>query len=269
MTHDSDGPLGVNGSARTRALKLLQALAAAATARGHTVTAPVARHDRYGNPERRPDDLRFGVYGHEIGLRVTQLQDRANHVPTAKELADKQRYSWTRIPEYDYTPSNRLKFELPGRYEYQQSSWSDGVKSHIEDKLPEMLFEIEIRADAAERQRLADEERRRLEQLEEQQRIARATIKLNEQHRTEVLIAQLAAWEQAQQLDDYLAAMDRKITQIEDPDTAAAASEWLAWAHEYAARTNPLNGQLAMPPDPEPTHAALAPFLERSRRGAW
>jgi hypothetical protein len=266
---DSDRLLGVSGPSRARALRLLQALAAAATARGHTVTAPTAREDQYGNRERHPVHLRFGVRGHDVGLRVTQLDDRTDHVPTAKELAAQRRYSWTRIPKYDYTPSARLKLELPGRYEYQQSTWADGVKSRIEGKLPEILQELECRADAAERQRLADEERRRQEQIEEQRRIARATIKLNETHRAEVLNTQLAAWQQTRQLDDYLDAMDAKITQIEDPGTAAAAKEWLAWARAYAAGLNPLNGVIAMPPDPEHTYIALAPFLERSRRGIW
>lgn len=263
---DSNQLLQVSGPARTRALRLLQALAAAAASRGHTVAAPTARQDRDGYRDRDRGHLIFGVRGHDIVLRVTQLDDRADHVPTARELADQQRYSWTRIPKYDYTPSARLKVELPGRFEYQQSTWADGSKSQIETRLPEIVQELEFRADAAERQRLADEERHRQEQLEEQQRIARARIKLNESHRAEALRAQLAAWQQARQLDDYLAAMDAKITQIKDPDAAAAAREWLTWACAYTASLNPLNGTLAMPPDPEPTHTALAPFLERPRR---
>lgn len=175
------------------------------------------------------------------------------------ELADQQRYSWIRIPEYDYAPSDRLKLELSGRFEYQQSSWADGVRSRIEDKLPEIFRELEFRADAAQRQRLADEVRRRQEELEEQRRIARAAIKLNEAHRADVLKAQLAAWQHARQLDDYLTAMDTRITQIEDPDDALAAREWLAWARAYTASMDPLNATLALPPDPEPTHAALGP----------
>jgi hypothetical protein len=59
--------------------------------------------------------------------------------------------------------------------------------------------------------------------------------------------------------------MDTRITQIKDHETAAAAREWLAWARAYTAGLDPLNGILAMPPDPEPTHAALTPFLERRR----
>ena len=264
---DSDR-LPVSGPPRNRALRLLQALATAAAERSYGVTFPHSRSDPYGYQERDLDHLRFGVRGHDVGVRVVQLKDRSKHVPTARELAEKQRYSWTRIPDYDYTPSDRLRFEMPGRFEYQQSTWTDGVKSRVEGKLAGIFRELEFRADAAERQRQADEERRRQEELEERRRIARATIKLNETHRAEVLKAQLAAWQHARQFDDYLAAMDARITQIHDREAAAAAREWLAWARAYVASLDPLDGALAMPSDPEPTPAALAPFLERGR-GFW
>lgn len=259
----TDGLLPVTGPPRTRALRLLQALVTAVTARGHTVSAGTERTDHYGPRERRPIHLRFHVHGHDIGLRVTQVNDRTDHLPTPKELADQQRYSWTRIPKYDYAPSTRLRFELPGPHEHQQSSWADGAKSQLEDKLPEIVHEIELRADAAERARLQAEERRRQEQIREQERIARATTKLIESRRVDVLLAQLAAWQRVRQLDEYLATMTAKITQLDDPEAAEAAREWLTWAQAYAARLDPLNGALALPPDPEPTYSALAPFLER------
>ena len=257
----------VTGGPRSRALRLLQALAAAAAGLGYAVSFPHPRADQHGYQKRDRCHLRITLRGHDIGVRVIQLSDRSEHAPTAKELADQKRYPWTHIPKYDYAPSARLKFELVGRHEYQQSSWADSAKSCIENKLPEIFRELEFRADAAERQRRADEERRRQEELEEKRRIARATAKLIEAHRADVLKTQLGAWQYARQLDDYLTAMDSQITEIEDRETAAAAREWLAWAHVHAADLDPLNGTLAMPPDPEPTYAALAPFLER--RSFW
>jgi hypothetical protein len=258
----------VTGPPRSRALRLLQALAVAAVGRGYAVFFPHPRADQHGYQERDPCHLRFRLRGHDIGVRVVQLSDRSEHAPTAKELADQKRYPWTHIPKYDYAPSARLKFELAGRHEHQQSFWDDGAKNCIENKLPEIFRELEFRADAAERQHRADEERHRQEELEEKRRIARATAKLIEAHRAEVLKTQLAAWQYARQLDDYLTAMGTRITRIEDQETAAAAREWLAWARAHTAGLDPLNGTLAMPPSPEPAHAALAPFLER-RRGPW
>jgi hypothetical protein len=40
-------------------------------------------------------------------------------------------------------------------------------------------------------------------------------------------------------------------------------------ARAYTEGLNPLKGTLTMPPDPESTHAALAPFLDHRRLGAW
>ena len=61
--------------------------------------------------------------------------------------------------------------------------------------------------------------------------------------------------------------MASRVSQIDDPEAAAAASAWLTWAREYTAGLDPLSQPITMPPDPEPTAAALAPFLKR--RSYW
>jgi hypothetical protein len=240
-------------------------LIAAATHRGYAVTAVTDRIDVYGRHERHPAHLRVKVRGHEIGLRISQESDRSDHVPTAKELADKKRYSYTRIPKYDYTPSPRLKIELPGAYEHRQSAWTDGVRYQLEDKVAEILQEIELRSDATERARIAAEERKRQEQIAHEQRVEQAKLKLIEANRAKVLDTQLAHWHKSRQLDEYLDAMEAVVEQIQDPADGVAASEWLAWARTYTATISPLNRALAMPRDPEPTYTALEPYMERQR----
>ncbi|AJC54849.1 hypothetical protein [Streptomyces sp. 769] len=46
-------------------------------------------------------------------------------MPTAKELADAERYSWARIPTYDHMPSDRLTSTLNGGTTHGQSTWRD------------------------------------------------------------------------------------------------------------------------------------------------
>lgn len=259
--------LAISGKPRARALRLLQALAAEATGRGYTVTAAAPAKDQYGRPVRDPVHLRFRVRGHNIALSITQENDRSEHVPTTAELARKERDSWYPIPRYDYSPSQRLKISLNGRFEQQQTSWADGVKASLDDKLGDILQGIEICSDLSERKRQAQEERERQRQLEEQRRVDRATAKLIQSHRASVLDAQLTAWHKARQLDEYLTAMAFRISQIDDPEAAAAASEWLTWARTHTAHLDPLTRPITMPPDPEPTAAALAPFLEH--RSYW
>jgi hypothetical protein len=49
--------LAISGQSRARALRLLQALATAATGRGYTVTAATPAKDQYGRPARDPVHL--------------------------------------------------------------------------------------------------------------------------------------------------------------------------------------------------------------------
>jgi hypothetical protein len=73
---DSEYQLPIAGAPRRRALLLLQALVTAVIKRGHTV-AGGHRQDRYGRPQPRAH-LSFTVAGHEIGLRITQLNTRTD-----------------------------------------------------------------------------------------------------------------------------------------------------------------------------------------------
>jgi hypothetical protein len=141
------------------------------------------------------------------------------------------------------------------------------ARTSLDDKLGEILQQAEGCSDLAERQRQAEEERERQQELQEQRRIALATAKLTESRRADALDAQLTAWQRARQLDDFLAAMAARISQIEDPGAVIAANAWLTWARTFAAHVDPLNQAIRVPPDPEPTAASLAPFLER--RYSW
>lgn len=60
----------VTGPPRTRALRLLQALAAVAAERGYDVTFPHSGGDSHGCQGRDPDQLRFAVRGHDAGVRA-------------------------------------------------------------------------------------------------------------------------------------------------------------------------------------------------------
>lgn len=241
-----------------RALRLLQALAAAAEAHGYEASGVTQRAD-----SRHPAHIRVRVRGHDMELRLVQEQDRTEHVPTAKERADQARNPWTRIPPYDFTPSERLRIDLPSPHEQRQSTWNDGTRSALEDRLPEILQEMELRSIAADRKRIADEERQRQEKAAKQKRIARATAKLIESHRAKTLSEQVSKWHQSKQLTAYIEAMTSHVEAFASLDDRAAGQEWLAWARGHAARIDPLQHRLAMPTDPEPTYAALAPFMER------
>lgn len=52
------------------------------------------------------------IEGEAIEIALSETLDSIPHVPTARELREKERYSWTRIPEKDYFPSGLLKLAI-------------------------------------------------------------------------------------------------------------------------------------------------------------
>ncbi|MFD8691377.1 hypothetical protein [Streptomyces sp. NPDC059651] len=108
-------PMGLTKSIQGRALRIIQALIIATESQGHkaalgtTQGAPPPRRRRSAPPH-----FTITAQSESVGFLVLQEQDRSEHIPTDKELADAKKHSWMRIARFDYTPSNRLRFILRG-----------------------------------------------------------------------------------------------------------------------------------------------------------
>jgi hypothetical protein len=254
---------GIDRSATHRALLLIQALAVEAQERGYTVKETKVTTDPYGYERRESEDhFSIATGHHSVGVQLRQIMDRARHEATPAEQAKAARDRWYRIPKFDVTPSDRLSIQLSGRFEHRQSKWADGRIGSLEDWLPQILQEVELRTEAAEHARLAAiaaaEERRR--QWEHAMENAKADYA--EAYRTDILLRQLDGWLRARQVRDYLDVMQETIDSITDPDDAVAAKEWHRWAEEWVASADPLAQPLAMPAVPEPKPDDLKPFLK-------
>jgi hypothetical protein len=101
----------------------------------------------------------------DVDFLVVQEQDRAEHIATEKELAEAKKYSWVKIPRFDYTPSERLRMVLSGGQPHRASEWADSTARPLEEQLPEIVQEFGLRGEAAERRRLADLEAERQKRL--------------------------------------------------------------------------------------------------------
>ncbi|WP_055410872.1 hypothetical protein [Frankia sp. ACN1ag] len=248
---------------RQRALRLLQALAAEATKRGYHVRVARNASPTYSRRgEKEPEaDLTVTKDGQDVGLAIRQEIERAKHTATEAEMAHygTPRFRWP--PKYDETPTERLAIHVLGRFQHWQSEWSDRT-GPLEERLAQILQEIELRAEAAEADRLAIEAAARERRRQWEAAMARAKLDHREAFRAKVLEQQMAAWRHAGQLREYIAAMAERIGSMDDAE-AKAATEWLAWATEHVARVDPLDSRLAMPPDPEPKPEDLKPFLGR------
>jgi hypothetical protein len=148
--------------------------------------------------------------------------------------------------------------------------WADRRSWTLEDKLPELLQELETRA-------VEQEERRRDAEREAQERkraweaaMERASERYVEHLRGEALRAEVAQWQHVQQVRAYCDAAEAAHGDV--PETA----EWIAWARRYADAHDPLGAAPRAPAAPESVPAEeLQPFLDGwspygpERHGWW
>jgi hypothetical protein len=138
--------LPMSGVTRDRALRILDAIAKISTARGYGVDAPPVEPG-HRNPKGH---LRVTIRGHTNTIDIDELSDLGPHEPTAKELRDKARYTWRRIPTHDRVPSGRLRLKILNGWAVRQDVFVDTQTIRVEDRLPVFLHEIELRAAADE-----------------------------------------------------------------------------------------------------------------------
>ncbi|WP_406839237.1 hypothetical protein ACICHK_29620 [Streptomyces sp. AHU1] len=119
-------PMGLTRPVQGRALRIIQSLITATEKQGHK--AALGTTQGAPPPHRRrkaPPHFTITAQGESVGFLVLQEQDRSEHVPTDKELAEAKKYSWMRIARFDCTPSNRLRLILRGGNPHRASEWTD------------------------------------------------------------------------------------------------------------------------------------------------
>lgn len=253
VNHDR---LRLKRDTRARALRILDAVAKTAESRGYQVTTPPVERG-YMQPRGY---LHITIGGHSHTVDMVELNDKLPHEPTLQELKDKERHPWVRIPAYDNVPSGRLALKVVGGSQVRQESFADTKTIDLEDRLPMVLQELELRSAAEEEQdrklELERQERRRhWEQVHEE-----AKSSAREQYRAEALMNQAERWQQANNLAAYLDAAAIHIETLHD-EKRAAAEEWLDWGRRHLREIDALNHTLAMPADPTFTPDLLKPFM--------
>lgn len=253
---DNRDRLRLKRDTRARALRILDAIAKSAESRGYQVSAPPVEHG-YLHPRGY---LHITISGHPHTIDMAELNDKVLHEPTVQELKDKERHPWVRIPTHDHVPSGRLALKLVGGWQVRQETFADTKTINLEDRLPTVLQELELRS-------AAEEERDRKLELERQERrrhweqvFRDAKSSAREQHRADTLMNQAERWQQAKDLAAYLDAATSRVETLHG-EKRAAAEEWLGWGRRHLRDIDPLNHTLAMPSEPTPTPEVLKPFM--------
>ncbi|MFC8796893.1 hypothetical protein ACFT2C_04120 [Promicromonospora sp. NPDC057138] len=248
----------------TRAGHVLQAIAVEAKRRGYRVLSTGSARGR-GQSGWSPRKARLVVEirGQEYGMDL-----REKPRPGAAKLPPRNYSKPPRLPEwmerrrYEFLPSGVFELNIEGGFGGGRTqTFRDGKKARLEDLLPEVLREMEIRVLETEWREQEAERAKQARRARWEAAVERGRRDFHEAQRSKVLLDQLDAWQRHHALGEYLAAMAEKIDQLEGEERAAA-EEWLVWSQQRAQRLDPLNGTLAVPRFPDPTSDELKPFLK-------
>ncbi|HEY8722235.1 MAG TPA: hypothetical protein VIL92_00075 [Gaiellaceae bacterium] len=260
----------ISRKALPRALRIVHALATEAERRGYEVACVHVREDSYGRSEWKPSQdgqLVFTINGHQLRVRIWEKgaglrgpyewqmkrwrQDRDEPVRLMRFVQ--------RPKPYDSAATGELNVQALGPSPGRQSSWADRARWKLEERLPHLLRELEIQAVEAEERRLTRQREEEERQRQWEAAIKQAKRRLIEDHRIEVLLARVRAWEEAEAVRAYCDAVEA----FHGPDAIAAdpdAEQWLVLARDHADQAQQLP---RMPHDPDITPERLKPYLGR------
>jgi hypothetical protein len=249
----------------TRATHLLHALASEAQHRGHDVT-PV-RHGRvqYNTgfiSSLKDGQLAIGIDGLSYAIRIREQQGPGGTpVPYGGDRG-RSPARWRAARTTTFVPTGRLRIIIEHGYnrDARPAEFRDTKTRPLEDRLPAVLRELEIRAledgwRRQEEQRKADEKRCRWEQAME-----RARHDFRQAALAAELTRQLERRRLAAEIDQYLAEL-RAALHDTGKQQPARAPEWTDWIASYQQEIDPLRHPPVMPAVRDPSPEDLRPFL--------
>lgn len=261
----------VSRNALPRVLRIVHALAVEAERRGYRVACVRVHEDGYGRTEWKPTQdgqLVFTINDHQLKVRIWEkgagqrgpYEHQMKRWKHDREQPFRLMQFVDRPKPYDSGATGELNIEALGGSYGRQKSWGDRSRWKLEDRLPNLLRELEVQAIGAEERRLAREREQAERQRQWEAAMADAKRRLVDDHRLEVLRSQVRAWEEADAIRAYCDAVEARHgadTIAADPD----AVQWLGLARDHADQAQQLPH---MPTDPEVTHERLKPYL-----GGW
>ena len=263
---DRTGIHEVSRKALPRVLRIVHALALEIEHRGHHMECVAPPTNSYGRTDWKPrqdGQLVVTINGHSHKVRIWEKG------AGLRGPWEQQKKSWeedrlsprfglyaSRPRAYDAHATGELNASILG-YSSRQDSWGDRKRWRLEDRLAQLVRELEVQAVEAEERRLAREREEAERQRLWEAAMADAKRQFLAAHRRDVLRERARAWQEADVIRAYCDAVESRHGKA----TVAAdrgAGDWLAYAREHAERLQALP---TMPPEPEPTSEALKPYL--------
>ncbi|QIM16035.1 hypothetical protein G7067_05760 [Leucobacter insecticola] len=250
----------VVGGPRKRALRIVEALTAAARDRGMFVKAvlnqPLNPGYSYRDATRR-DEIVFTIERDSFRLWFTQQMLMEPHEPTRREIERVQQGFL--FPDFDDVPAKHLGLVLEGEGgKFWASSWHDTDEHAMEDDLAQVLEEMSLRRERCVQLRQAVEEREIARRQQEDNDRMVAVAAYRKRFVADAMKAQAKRWEEAGRLRRYAAAIHEVAAACEGQQREEAL-EWARHVEAEACRIDPLPQEAKFPAIPKPSRSDLSP----------
>ena len=254
----------VSKDSLTRATHIVHALAGEAQRRGHDVTSPRPSHHQHNSDfirSLKDGQLAIGIGGFTYTIRIREQQglgatrispyDRNRNLPR-----------WRATRQTTFVPTGRLQITIGEGYgrDGRQAEFRDTKTRSLEERLPAVLRELEIRAleddwRRQDEQRKAQAKRRRWEEA-----MARARLDFRRAALAAELADQLERRRLVGEIGTYLTDL-RAVLQATEEGQRAATEEWIDWIDSYCKEIDPIRQPPSMPSIRKPSSEDLQPFL--------
>jgi hypothetical protein len=264
-----------------RAARIVHVLAREAAARDWEVGATTPSKNAYGRESWTPSKDGHLVIKTESELFWFRIREGKVHVRGSWEEevhryrdANPNDYWWKdrQIPRgaYDADATGKLELELFCGHTYayggRQSRWGDRQRWRLEDRLTDVVVEIEIRAaeatlreeqkrEAAIRAEQKAEEEARQREVDFEIHLREAWRLLREARQARELRSQASAWGEAKALGAYCDAVEE--AHGDDPE----ARRWLDWARRFIEELDPLGEPPSLPEITEAPRDELQQYM--------
>lgn len=173
-----------------------------------------------------------------------------------------------RIPRFDYTPADRLRFILRGGTPHRGSEWADLDTRPLEDQLAEIAHEVALRSEAAEHSRHADEQAQETAQQNRENALRLAHAAHAHAYRVQHLGKQTDAWHEAKRLTEFVTAVRDHTASLPPGQEKTEIEEWLAFTDAHLQQLTKAAPAPKLPTLPHPSRADLEPYLATVKTSA-
>jgi hypothetical protein len=180
-------------------------------------------------------------------------------LPSAEKPHHKNTYPWQRVyPTMREVGTGQLVFELPHDWQYRgrRRRWADRARWTLEDKLVDVLTELEARARLDHARHIAQLKEQARRQQEWEAAMAEAHFRFAEDIRIKALTEQVTSWQNAANIRAYCDAL-QTATSHDDVEVGG----WIQWARHHADKVDPLTRNRFHPDIPKPRPSDLKPYL--------